>query len=159
VLFRSILKSFEKLEEEPYSFSSIEYLNSTKKELIEIRKDLKKGKLPNVFDGMWMSEPQIGGAKFEKEADDFVISWVYFIDGIKTDVFKSSFHKICNDTNQEMNRLRLGITLSNIFKEQGSQILNSIGGPNEAMREASPLFKLADDWYHWAVVPAGFFRK
>jgi hypothetical protein len=30
-----ILKSFEKLEEEPYSFSSIEYLNSTKKELIE----------------------------------------------------------------------------------------------------------------------------
>ena len=50
-------------------------------------------------------------------------------------------------------------SLSNIFKEQGSNILNSIGGPNEAMREASPYFKLADDWYHWAVVPAGFFRK
>lgn len=131
----------------------------TKKELIEIRKDLKKRKLPNVFDGMWMSEPQIGGAKFEKEADDFVISWVYFIDGVKTEVFKSSFQKISSDESLEMDRLRLGITISNICKEQGSKILNSIGGPNEAMREASPYFKLADDWYHWAVVSAGFFRK
>jgi hypothetical protein len=108
---------------------------------------------------MWMSEPLIGGAKFEKEGDDYQISWVYFIDGIKTDVFKSSFYKICTDKSLELDRLRLGITLSNIFKEQGSQILNSISGPNEAMNEASPFFKLADDWYHWAVAPAGFFRK
>lgn len=131
----------------------------TKNELIEIRKNLRRRKLPNIFDGMWMSEPKIGGAKFEKDGDDFVISWVYFIDGIKTEIFKSGFHKINTDEGLEMDRLRLGITLSNIFKEQGSNILNSIGGPNEAMREASPYFKLADDWYHWAVVPAGFFRK
>ena len=128
-------------------------------ELLLIRKTLKKRKIPKVFHDMWMSEPLIGGAKFQKEVDDYQISWVYFIDGIKTEIFKSSFHKINTDESLEMDRLRLGITLSNIFKEQGSNILNSIGGPNEAMREASPYFKLADDWYHWAVVPAGFFRK
>ena len=128
-------------------------------ELLEIRTALKKRKIPKVFHNMWLSEPQIGGAKFEKEGDDYEISWVYFIDGIKTEVLKSSFHTINTDKNLEMDRLRLGITLSNIFKEQGSQILNSIGGPNEAMREASSYFKLAEDWYHWAVVPAGFFRK
>ena len=128
-------------------------------ELLLIRKTLKKRKIPKVFHNMWLSESQIGGAKFEKEGEDYQISWVYFIDGIKTEVFKSSFHKINTEESLEMDRLRLGITLSNIFKEQGSNILNSIGGPNEAMREASPFFKLADDWYHWAVVPAGFFRK
>ena len=128
-------------------------------ELLQIRKTLKKRKIPKVFHDMCMSEPLIGGAKFEKEGDDYQISWVYFIDGIKTEIFKSSFHKINTDESLEMDRLRLGITLSNIFKEQGSNILNSIGGPNEAMREASPYFKLADDWYHWAVVSAGFFRK
>jgi len=128
-------------------------------ELLLIRKTLKKRKIPKVFHNMWLSESQIGGAKFEKEGEDYQISWVYFIDGIKTEVFKSSFHKINTEESLETDRLKLGITLSNIFKEQGSHILNSIGGPNEAMREASPFFKLADDWYHWAVVPAGFFRK
>jgi hypothetical protein len=131
----------------------------TKEELIEIRKTLKKRKLPMIFDGMWLSEPQIGGAKFEKNDDDFLISWVYFINGIKTEVFKSSFQKINTDESLEMDRLRLGITISNICKEQGSKILNSIGGPNEAAREASPYFKSADDWFHWAVISAGFFKK
>lgn len=131
----------------------------TKTELLEIRATLRKRKLPEVFHNMWMSEPKIGGAKFEKDGDDYQISGVYFIDEIKTDVFKSSFNKLNMDETLEMDRLKLGITLSNIFKEQGSQILNSIGGPNEAMREAGPYFKLADDWHHWAVVPAGYFRK
>jgi hypothetical protein len=54
---------------------------------------------------------------------------------------------------------RIKIFIPKIRKKIVVDILNSIGGPNEAMREASPFFKLADDWYHWAVVPAGFFRK
>ena len=70
-------------------------------ELLQIRKTLKKRKIPKVFHDMWMSEPLIGGAKFEKEGDDYQISWVHFIDGIKTEIFKSSFHKINTDESLE----------------------------------------------------------
>jgi len=40
-------------------------------ELQVLRKGLRKQKLPKVFDGMWGSEPGIGGVKFVADANDF----------------------------------------------------------------------------------------
>jgi hypothetical protein len=36
--------------------------------------------------------------------------------------------------------------------------MDSIGGLDEAVEEVAPLWKMIDDWKHWALVPSGHMR-
>ncbi len=59
-------------------------------ELSALRKGLRKQKLPKVFDGMWGSEPGIGGVKFTSAAEDFRVEWVSFDGDGKSDLKEAS---------------------------------------------------------------------
>ena len=56
----------------------------TQEELQALRKGLRKRKLPRVFDGMWCSEPGIGGVKETAAGSDFHVEWVIFEGGVKS---------------------------------------------------------------------------
>jgi len=56
----------------------------TQEELQALRKGLRKRKLPRVFDGMWCSEPGVGGVKVTAAGADFHVEWVSFDGGVKS---------------------------------------------------------------------------
>ena len=106
---------------------------------------------PEPFDGMWCSEPGIGGVKFQKINDDFVVTWVCFKNGELTKPKDISFNSLDSDPAFEHDRLHTGIVIANILHAQGNEKLRSIAGPNEAMKEANLYFKEAKKWYEWAI--------
>lgn len=120
-----------------------------------LRKGLRKKRTPQVFDDLWCSQPGIGGAKFYADGDDFKVEWVTFDNGEVSPTKFASFRQLCDDPNCELQRLEVGWVIADIFAYQGQEIANSIGGPNEAMREANLYWKFANAWRHWALVPAG----
>lgn len=130
-------------------------MRPTPDELQGLRKGLRKKKVPNVFHEMWWSEPGIGGAKFTADGDDFTVAWVTFENDELSPLKYASFRQLCNDPTCELQRLEVGWVIADIAQHQGQEIADSIGGPNEAMEEASPYWELADEWRHWALVPAG----
>ena len=56
----------------------------TQEELQGLPKGLRKRKLPRVFDGMWCSEPGIGGVKVTAAGSDSHVEWVSFDGGVKS---------------------------------------------------------------------------
>lgn len=124
-------------------------------ELETLRKGLRKRKPPNVFDGMWVSEPGIGGIKLCADGDDFKIDWVVFKSGIKSPLRQVQWSALCHQPEFEMERLEIGIMVAAALEEQGKKVRDSIGHPVEALREAEPFIKAAEIWRHWALVKAG----
>jgi hypothetical protein len=131
----------------------------TNDQLSDLRQGLRKRKVPGVFNGMWCSQPGIGGARFIADGDDFKVEWVTFENGQKSTSKFAGFHQLCDDPSLEMQRLEVGYVIANIQSYQGQEIANSIGDPNEAAREAKPYWNLADSWRHWALVSAGHMIK
>lgn len=124
-------------------------------ELQVLRKGLRKQKLPKVFDGMWGSEPGIGGVKFTSDADDFKVEWVIFKDGIKSELKEATWRGLCLDSALELQRLEVGFVFCELIKIHAQQMMDSIGHPIAAFKEAKPLLDEAERWRHWAIVPAG----
>jgi hypothetical protein len=58
----------------------------TQEELQALRKGLRKRKLSRIFDGMWCSEPGIGGVKETAAGSNFHVEWA----------------SLCSDPNLEM---------------------------------------------------------
>jgi hypothetical protein len=121
-------------------------------ELNSLRKTLKKIKPPEPFDGMWCSEPGIGGVRFQKDGDDYVVTWVSFENGALTKPKNVSFNSLSTDASFEHDRLYTGIVIANVMHTQGNKKLQEIPGPNEAMKEANLYFKEAERWYYWALM-------
>ncbi len=130
-------------------------MRPTTDELVKLRKGLRKRKVPPVFDSMWASQPGIGGFRLRADGDDFQVEWVTFEKGEKQPPKFASWRQLCTDPQVEHLRLEVGWLASDLAGHKGREIMDSIGGPNEAMHEAAPYWKAADDWRHWALVPAG----
>lgn len=127
----------------------------SQQELQALRKGLRKRKLPRVFDGMWCSEPGIGGMKITAAGDDLHVEWVSFEDGVKSDLKHANWSALCADSSLEMQRLEMGLVVSEILQAQGQKVMDSIGHPVEAFNEAKPYRDAAAEWKHWATVEAG----
>ena len=130
----------------------------TPAELPGLRKGLKKRALPKAFDGLWASQPGIGGFVFEQDGDDLRAEWVAGASEKEQPRKKEMFLELCHSPDKEQERLELGWLIADLFTHHAQEVLHSIPGPNEAMREASPFWKMADNWKHWALVPAGHMK-
>jgi hypothetical protein len=127
----------------------------THKELQALRKGLRKRKLPRIFDGMWCSEPYIGGMKVTAAGSDFHIEWISFDGDVKSAPKHSEWTSLCSDPNLEMQRLEIGMVVSEILQSQGHKVMESIGHPIDGFNEAKPYRDAAEEWKHWATVKAG----
>ena len=127
----------------------------TQDELQSLRKGLRKRKLPRIFDGMWCSEPGIGGIKLTAVGPDFHVEWVSFDNRVKSATKHAEWNNLCSDPGYEMQRLEIGLVVSDILKAQGEKVMDSIGHPIDAFNEAKPYRDAAEEWKHWATVKAG----
>ena len=133
-------------------------MHPTPSELVGLRKGLKKRAVPKAFDSLWASQPGIGGFVFEQDGADLRAEWVVGVSEKEQPRKNAMFHELCNAPDRELERLELGWLIADLFAFHAQEVLNSIGGPNEAMREAAPFWKMADNWKHWALVPAGHMK-
>jgi hypothetical protein len=127
----------------------------TQEELQALRKGLRKRKLPRIFDGMWCSEPGIGGVKVTAAGADFHVEWVSFDGGVKSAPKHAEWSRLCSAPSLEMQRLEIGLVVSGILRAQGQKVMDSIGHPIDAFNEAKPYRDAADEWKHWGAVKAG----
>ncbi len=127
----------------------------TPEELRALRKGQRKRKLPRIFDGMWCSEPGVGGMKVTAAGSDFHVEWVSFDGDVKSALKNAEWVSLCSDPNLELQRLEIGLVAAEILKAQGQKVMDSIGHPIDAFNEAKPYFDAADEWTHWATVKAG----
>jgi len=127
----------------------------TQEELQKLRKGQRKRKLPPIFDGMWCSEPGIGGMKVTASGADFRVEWVSFEGGVKSALKHSNWRSLCLESDLEMMRLEIGLVVSEIMLAQGQKLMNSIGHPIDAFKAAKPYRDSAEKWRHWGIVKAG----
>ena len=128
-------------------------------ELEELRKGLRKRKLPKISEQMFGEAPGIGS--FYVIETDYVLSIEWQLEGSSNTLGKKmyTFENLSLSPDLEQERYELGMLMSTIFSEHGREIRNSIPGPHEAMKESNPYFVEADKWEHWAKVAPGFFLK
>jgi hypothetical protein len=69
----------------------------TQEEIQALRKGQRRRKLPQVFDGMWCSEPGIGGVKVTRARSDFHLEWVSFDGGVKSAMKHAEWSSLCSD--------------------------------------------------------------
>ena len=134
-------------------------MNPTDQELLEMRKGLRKRKLPEISEQMFGEAPGIGS--FQVIETDYVLSIEWQVEGSSNTHGKKmyTFENLSMSPDLEKERYELGMLMSTIFFEYGRQIRNSIGGHYEAMKESNPYFTEAFKWEHWAKVAPGFFLK
>jgi hypothetical protein len=125
-------------------------------ELVMQRKGLRKQKPPKIFDGMWASEPGIGGVKFSASSDDFKVEWVSFDAGVKSELKEAMWKSLCVDTKLARQRLEIGFVLFELFELQARKVMESVGHPITAFNEAKPYRAEAKRWKHWGVVLPGY---
>ncbi|SMC82990.1 hypothetical protein [Polynucleobacter kasalickyi] len=120
-------------------------------QLPDLRKGLRKRKVPIIRLGMRGSFDSLGSFSVSKATDAFLIEWQ-----IKNCTSKSSnFKDLCTDPRLELNRLELGWLIAAMFDFEAQRIIDSIGHPIEGFNAASQPRKAAEDWRHWAKVKAG----
>jgi hypothetical protein len=127
----------------------------TQEEIQVLRKGLKKRNLPKVFDGMWCSEPGIGGIKVTQTGSDFQVEWVTFNSGVKSESKQAKWFSLCTDIELERQRLEIGLVVYEILLTQGQKVMDSIGHPIDAFNKAKPYRDAANEWKHWGTVNAG----
>jgi hypothetical protein len=127
----------------------------TASELVVLRAGLRKRKPPNLFDGMWCSEPGIGGMKATAQGADFLVEWVVFTNGVKSSSRQSLWSELCNSEALELDRLAIGYMVAAVMESQGQRAQDSIGHPTTAIKEAAPYRAEAASWRHWGTVKAG----
>lgn len=133
-------------------------MKPTAEELTGLRKGLRKRLIPRVFDGMWSSQPGIGGVIFHRDGKTYRVEWVVGASEKDQPRKKAMFDDLCIRPEMELERLEIGYLLAELCEDHAAKVIESIGGPIEAMGEAAPIFKTADDWRHWGLVPAGHMK-
>jgi hypothetical protein len=127
----------------------------TQEEIRALRKGQRKRKLPRIFDGMWCSEPGIGRIKVTAAGPDFHVEWVSFDGGVTSALKHAEWGSLCSDPTLEMQRLEVGLVVSEILLAQAQKIMDSIGHPIGAFNEVKLYRDAAEEWKHWATVKAG----
>jgi hypothetical protein len=127
----------------------------TSEELQALRKGLRRRKLPRVFDGMCCGEHGIGIAKFRASGSAFSVEWERFDGNQHAAPTHADWESLCSDPRLEMQRLEVGMVISESLEAKGKRVMDSIGHPIAAFNEAKPYFDAADKWRHWAIVKAG----
>ena len=120
-------------------------------ELIIIRKKLRKRKKPIAQPGMKGSLPNESYFEFLEAEGRLTAKWKILNSPIKL----ASFSDLSNLESLELDRLELGWLIADVIDDYAQQMLHSIPGPNEAMKEFSFYKKIADNWRHWSQVVAG----
>lgn len=120
-------------------------------ELNEIRKKLKKRKLPKVYPDMAGVLAELGEFEFKEIDGGFKAEWLLFGKEKKSAIFAD----LCNLETLELNRLELGWLVADIIEQYAQDMLHAIPGPNEAMKEFSHFKKISDNWRHWSQVAPG----
>jgi len=123
-------------------------------DLKEIRKRLKKNKLPKIHAGMKASDPEIGKFEVIPRENELEIRWDIIENGRRASGGVYKFSQLCHEPDFEKFRLDLGWL--DLLDKEANRMLQSIPGPNEAMKESEFYRKLASSWRHWAQVEAGF---
>ena len=135
-------------------------MNPTQLELEELRKGLRKRKLPQISAVMFGQLIGIGSFKVIGDNKELLsIEWQVTAAGGKNEKRIYRFSDLSFSPDLEKERYELGMLISKIFSEHGREIRNSIPGPNEAMMASNRYFVEADKWEHWAKVTPGFFLK
>lgn len=124
-------------------------------ELQILRKGLRKRKVPKVFENLCCSEPGIGGVRVTALGKDYQIEWVTFVDGVKLEPRTAFWSELCTHEALEVDRFEIGFIVSEIMQCQAKAVMDSIGHPMAALKEAEPYRKAAEDWKHWGTVKAG----
>jgi hypothetical protein len=127
----------------------------TQEELQALRAGLRKRKVPRVFDGMWCSEPGIGGVKLTAAGADFHVEWVRIVGGVESPPQRAQWSSLCSDPSLEMQRLEIGLMVAEVLKMQGQRIMDAIGHPIDAFNEVKPYREASEAWEHWGIVKAG----
>lgn len=134
-------------------------MNPTDQELLELRKGLRKRKLPKISEQMFGEAPGIGSFQVTIDGSILSIEWVVDLGSNPNEKRKFAFQDLSFSPELEKERYELGMLMSPIYSEHGREIRNSIPGPHEAMMESNPYFVEAEKWEHWAKVAPGFFLK
>lgn len=127
----------------------------TDEELQALRKGLRKRKLPQIFDGMWLSEPGIGGIKLTASGSDYLVEWVSFENEIKSELKNAMWSHLCTSPELEKQRLEIGFVVSAALEAQADKAFDAIGHPMTAFEETKPYRDAAKEWRHWALVKPG----
>ena len=120
----------------------------TADELPLLRKGLRKKKLPMVFDDECGSWDGVRTYAFGQASEGITVEWNLPESTQK----KASFRALCKDATLELDRLELGWLIAGIIMEAAQEIMDSIGGPKEAVKAVSRHWAQASLWRHWAVV-------
>jgi len=123
-------------------------------QLAALRKGLGKVRPPHVVDGMWCSEPGIGGAKFTASGDDFVVQWVIFRNGLKSELKTAKWSELCSEPSYESLRLELGWVIAEYMEFDAKRVMEAAGHPVGGMREATSIRRMSEEWRAWALAPA-----
>jgi len=135
-------------------------MNPTQLELEELRKGLRKRKLPQISAVMFGQLIGLGSFKVIADNKELLsIEWQVTAAGGKNEKRIYRFSDLSFSPDLEKERYELGMLISRIFTGHGREIRNSIPGPNEAMMASNRYFVEADKWEHWAKVVPGFFLK
>ncbi len=134
-------------------------MNPTHQDLLEIRRGLRKRKLPEISEQMFGEAPGIGS--FQVKSENSILSIEWHLDGVATPKGKReyTFQDLSFSPDLEIERYELGMLMSSIYSEHGREIRRSIPGHYEAMKESNPYFSEAEKWEHWAKVAPGFFLR
>jgi hypothetical protein len=132
-----------------------EYPNPT--EILELRKGLKKKKLPDVVDEMCGDVPEIGCFSVQQINNEFEIQWRVYGNEQSEEMTTATFKDLSFLPEMASKRYELGMLIFTIIYAYGNEMLNAIPGPREAMQEANHYYGIAQKWEQWAIVETGWF--
>jgi hypothetical protein len=110
-----------------------------------------KGRMPNVFDGMFGGHPELGGFVFHQKGGDFEVEWQHC--GKEKQV--ALFSELCRFEEKQLDRRDVGLLIADIMDHEAQRIMDSIGGPMESLTYTAPIRRMVDAWRSWASAPAG----
>lgn len=128
-------------------------------ELAKLRKGIRKRKLPKLSSEMMGQSPTFGYFEILENSDGFQLKWLIGSIDRNAAANTAFFQDLSFDDSLSAQRYEVGMLISSLFDEYGTQIRREIPGPHEAMQESEPYFREAEKWEHWAIVPAGYFLK
>ncbi len=134
-------------------------MTPTPEELLQLRKGLRKRKLPKLFAGMHYSVPDKGIFNVYEQEEDLRIEYLIGSTNPKKKRNIALFSELNSSPDLEITRYNIGMLISATYETESNKVFNLYSGPKEAMAACEPILKEADSWAHWAIVKAGHFLK
>jgi len=116
-------------------------------ELIRLRKEHIKRKLPTLDPNQHADNTKIGWFKTTDTPTGMIVEWQM----INCDEHSEKFHKLESIPQLAHLRLEFGWLMANLWKVEGLRLLWAIPDPNVGMKESSRYFTEEARWRGWAV--------